>query len=394
MSDLQSRITTMKGHLERAHTAAIFLRSDIVSGIASEHWDILNSEMEKANIIWTELKTTPLEVFKQIEEEKVRVVRIKEKIESIPEVYRNPVAGQLLVKIEQALNLGNPEEAFKALLAIQEPETPVRGTVFVEISPPPKPSPLTRMTSIHDISRVGRATIVTTPHGAIATQVTSLVMEASESQEAISIGDRTYTIPIDDGRYMALKIKPLVGLLPSAYRQMYNRVGRPHFWYERNLLSDTELYMILRDKKVELFGLFKNTSQMMLSDAEWTQIGFAELDRRADLRQVELAYFGLLPEYTGKGLGRMFLQRIVNHAWTYPGIRQLHVNTNTLDSPAALPLYQKVGFIVSSEKDIHLADPRLVWPDRMSLFGADSYPWPKNDLYQSLQQTCPKFEEK
>ena len=77
------------------------------------------------------------------------------------------------------------------------------------------------------------------------------------------------------------------------------------------------------------------------------QAGFAELDRRRS-GQIELAYFGLLPNYIGVGLGKYFLFWIVKQAWSYAPER-LWVHTCDLDHRAALPNYERAGFRVYDE---------------------------------------------
>jgi GNAT superfamily N-acetyltransferase len=50
-----------------------------------------------------------------------------------------------------------------------------------------------------------------------------------------------------------------------------------------------------------------------------------------------------MPHATGQGLGRWFLGAAIQAAWaTNP--KSIIVQTCTLDHPAALPLYQKLGF--------------------------------------------------
>jgi GNAT superfamily N-acetyltransferase len=58
----------------------------------------------------------------------------------------------------------------------------------------------------------------------------------------------------------------------------------------------------------------------------------------------ELAYFGLIPDYIGRGLGGFLLATAIDIAWSKP-IERLWVHTNTLDHPRALPLYQQLGFV-------------------------------------------------
>ena len=97
-------------------------------------------------------------------------------------------------------------------------------------------------------------------------------------------------------------------------------------------MSDAELTGIIHDEQVEIYVLH----------VDGEPAGFAELDRRRP-PDIELAYFGLMPGYIGKGLGRYLLTWIIDTAWNHTP-KRLWVNTNTLDHPKALPLYQRCGF--------------------------------------------------
>jgi GNAT superfamily N-acetyltransferase len=57
----------------------------------------------------------------------------------------------------------------------------------------------------------------------------------------------------------------------------------------------------------------------------------------------ELSYFGLMPDFIGRGLGTWLLGTAIETAWARP-IERLWVHTNTLDHPRALPNYQRQGF--------------------------------------------------
>jgi GNAT superfamily N-acetyltransferase len=73
-----------------------------------------------------------------------------------------------------------------------------------------------------------------------------------------------------------------------------------------------------------------------------TPAGYSELNF-ISAGQVKLEYFGLFPEFIGRGLGGWFLDWTVHQAWR-PGVRRIWVHTCTLDHPNALPVYQKAGF--------------------------------------------------
>jgi GNAT superfamily N-acetyltransferase len=143
------------------------------------------------------------------------------------------------------------------------------------------------------------------------------------------------------------------------YRFLYHTVGRAYHWYSRGKLSDSELAAVLANSLNEVHVLH----------AEGSPAGFAELDRR-NQNDIELVQFGLMPEYVGQGLGKYFLQWIVDKAWSYQP-RRLWLHTCTLDHPAALPNYQKTGLIVYKEETIQRDIPAT--PSR-SLSGGSATP--------------------
>ena len=68
--------------------------------------------------------------------------------------------------------------------------------------------------------------------------------------------------------------------------------------------------------------------------------GYFELHRAHD--EVEIAYFGLAPEFIGRGFGGALLTRALEEAWDCDATR-VWVHTCTLDHPAALRNYEARG---------------------------------------------------
>jgi GNAT superfamily N-acetyltransferase len=124
----------------------------------------------------------------------------------------------------------------------------------------------------------------------------------------------------------------------SFYRYLYRAIGADWSWVVRQLLSDEELLQIIGDPAVEVNMLW----------VEGVPAGYAELDRR-QAPDTELAYFGLLPEFIGRGLGRYLLDWTIRHAWRARP-RRLWVHTCDLDHPRAVAVYQKSGFRVYDER--------------------------------------------
>lgn len=133
----------------------------------------------------------------------------------------------------------------------------------------------------------------------------------------------------------------------ARYRRLYARIGQPWLWFSRAVLDDDRLRSTLDDANVEPWVL-------VIGGAD---VGIAELDFRT-APDCELAFFGLVPEACGRGLGPALMREAVRRAFARP-IRRLWLHTCTLDHPAAVPLYLRAGF-TPYRRAIEIADdPRL-----------------------------------
>lgn len=133
----------------------------------------------------------------------------------------------------------------------------------------------------------------------------------------------------------------------SFYRYLYDTVGADWNWYARRQLSGEALAAIVHDDRVEVFVLY----------VRGVPAGFVELDRRVEA-EVEIAYFGLVPEYIGRGLGPFLLDRALGRAWSrHP--RRVWLHTCSLDHPKALTVYQRAGFSVY-DREVEHVDAELL----------------------------------
>ena len=121
------------------------------------------------------------------------------------------------------------------------------------------------------------------------------------------------------------------------YRFLYRSVGQGWNWVARLVLPYEELSQIIHHPSIEIHVL----------EYAGQPAGFVELDARRP-PAVEIAYFGLFPEFTGRGWGRFFLQWAVHQAWSKQPER-VWLHTCELDHPAALPNYLKAGFTLYDE---------------------------------------------
>ena len=116
------------------------------------------------------------------------------------------------------------------------------------------------------------------------------------------------------------------------YRYLQWRVGREWNWVARLRMTDEQLSAIVHARTTRIFVL----------SVDGAPAGFFELSDRDDA-VVELSYFGLMAHVHRRGLGEWMLGQAMITAWSTTPAR-VTVSTNTLDHPAALPLYQKMGF--------------------------------------------------
>lgn len=124
------------------------------------------------------------------------------------------------------------------------------------------------------------------------------------------------------------------------YRYLYEVIGKPHHWMLRRMQSDEKVASVLQAE----------TTRILLLYVDGCPAGFAEM--RLNLPEnVDLLYFGLVPDYQGRGLAKFFFAEALAAAWAH-NPHKIRLETNTLDSPRALQLYQRMGFSpVSTAQD-------------------------------------------
>src|SRR5690606_10545861 len=118
--------------------------------------------------------------------------------------------------------------------------------------------------------------------------------------------------------------------------------------YERRGLDDGEIAALVNDPLIELYILYSSG----------VPAGFAELDLR-QRGEVELAHFGLIPEFAGRGLADYLLRWVVAEAWRR-GPRRLWLRSTNCDQPVAVAAYQKIGFLPVGQETRMIDDPRAL----------------------------------
>lgn len=82
--------------------------------------------------------------------------------------------------------------------------------------------------------------------------------------------------------------------------------------------------------------------ELWLAYVQGTPAGYFELDGEPE-GDVELVFFGLLPQFRRRGIGGAMLTRAVERAWAKPA-RRVWLHTCSFDDPAAIPNYIARGF--------------------------------------------------
>ncbi|WP_020468476.1 GNAT family N-acetyltransferase [Zavarzinella formosa] len=120
--------------------------------------------------------------------------------------------------------------------------------------------------------------------------------------------------------------------MPSLNRFFYYAIGEEWGWFERRIWSPNDWSRHLNRPELETWIV------------SWSGVpaGYCELERQPG-GNVEISYFGLLPQYTQMKLGGWFLGEMIRQAWT-GGTNRVWVHTCDLDHPAALANYKARGF--------------------------------------------------
>ncbi|MFY9574650.1 MAG: GNAT family N-acetyltransferase [Blastocatellia bacterium] len=130
-----------------------------------------------------------------------------------------------------------------------------------------------------------------------------------------------------------VSVERVVECPASFYRYLYSEVGRFYHWTDRLPWTDEQIREHLLRPEITLWVMY----------SEGAPAGYFELEKYAD-GSTEIAYFGLIQEFLGRGLGKHLLSEAVDRAWS-DGANRVWLHTCTLDDPAALPNYLKRGLV-------------------------------------------------
>jgi ribosomal protein S18 acetylase RimI-like enzyme len=117
-------------------------------------------------------------------------------------------------------------------------------------------------------------------------------------------------------------------------RDLYFGVGEQWQWIDKRPWTDEQWKEYASQPKLRTFAAYYDNEV----------VGYYELRSDAE-GGVEIAYFGLLPQFVGRGLGGALLTSAIKEGWKMSP-RRVWVHTCNRDHPQALANYQARGFVV------------------------------------------------
>lgn len=125
---------------------------------------------------------------------------------------------------------------------------------------------------------------------------------------------------------------------PELGRFLYSVVGRDWSWTDRSSWPYAKWLDHLDRPEIEVW----------IAYLEGVIAGYVEIERQ-DETSVEIAYFGLLKQFMGRGIGGLLLSDAVERAFQ-SGAQRVWLHTCSLDSPKAMENYRARGFKLFDEK--------------------------------------------
>lgn len=133
------------------------------------------------------------------------------------------------------------------------------------------------------------------------------------------------------------------------YLELFHRIGDRWLWHGRLVGGEAAVAAWLADPGARVFRLMTPHGVA----------GLAELDATRPA-EVEIAYFGLCPEWQGRGLGGYLMRAVLAEAWRVHGVERIWLHTCSEDHPDAVDIYRHLGFRAFHEEVEWVDDPRLL----------------------------------
>ncbi|MCC6167035.1 MAG: GNAT family N-acetyltransferase [Caldilineaceae bacterium] len=141
---------------------------------------------------------------------------------------------------------------------------------------------------------------------------------------------------------------------PEFNRFLYTAVGGDWHWRDRLTWSYRHWMLYLDRPELETWVAYQRG----------TPAGYVELEDQPG-GDAEIVYFGLLPQFIGRGIGGYLLTQAIQRGWAM-GAARVWVHTCSLDHPGALANYQARGLRIFKEEERWVLlppQPSGPWPD-------------------------------
>ena len=118
-------------------------------------------------------------------------------------------------------------------------------------------------------------------------------------------------------------------------KYLYKKIGRKYQWIDRLVWTDQNWIAYVSNKKLSTYVL-KNNNDL---------VGYYELIFDKEIKEIKIAYFGILEEYFGKRLGGFLLSEAIKISFSLDAQR-VWLHTSSLDHENALKNYLSRGMTV------------------------------------------------
>ena len=128
-------------------------------------------------------------------------------------------------------------------------------------------------------------------------------------------------------------------------REMYLKVGENWKWIDKRPWTDGQWRDYANDPNLRTFAGYCDGEVAGYYELHRSVCAAARERQTENREQVEIAYFGLLPEFIGRKLGGALLTGAIENAWAWPPTpSRVWVHTCNRDHSNALANYRARGF--------------------------------------------------
>jgi ribosomal protein S18 acetylase RimI-like enzyme len=140
-------------------------------------------------------------------------------------------------------------------------------------------------------------------------------------------------------------------------RDMYVAVGRTWKWVDKLAWTDEDWNEYAGDPNLRTFAAYYNKELAGYYELRKSDVPSGPSHGNRYQGEIEIAYFGLLPDFIGRGLGSTLLTSAIKSAWAWePTPSRVWVHTCNRDHPNALKNYQARGFKIYKIEEGEPAD--------------------------------------